>query len=292
MTASVAQHEPDPYLAQVYRFGLLEDFDHLYRYSALDGPAARARTRNTILQSYTDIRPGRPDRRSSTARPRTTCARPYDRRRRRADHQAQRAHDHGRRAPDARLLHEHRAPCSPIRSRASSTPRSPRSRSSTSRSTSRSSTRARRWLEKWLLHEATEVYNYWSCVRVRRATRASRAIWERFLDYELGHLHFVMELFEQIERRDPAEVLPETLPEPIEYESHRDFVRDGRSTTRSICAPSAPRFVDGLSVPETEATLAYRQRVNANGSPSDTVAVGYVWQPGTELASQFEGRAK
>ena len=35
VTAAVAQIEPDPYLAQVYRFGLLEDFDHLYRYSAL-----------------------------------------------------------------------------------------------------------------------------------------------------------------------------------------------------------------------------------------------------------------
>ena len=30
ITASVAQHEPDPYLAQVYRFGLLEDFDQSY----------------------------------------------------------------------------------------------------------------------------------------------------------------------------------------------------------------------------------------------------------------------
>src|SRR5215211_5461205 len=35
VTASVAMHEPDPYMAQVFRFGLLEDFDHLYRYSAL-----------------------------------------------------------------------------------------------------------------------------------------------------------------------------------------------------------------------------------------------------------------
>jgi len=35
VTAAIAQSEPDPYLAQVYRFGLLEDFDHLYRYSAL-----------------------------------------------------------------------------------------------------------------------------------------------------------------------------------------------------------------------------------------------------------------
>src|SRR5690606_21602410 len=34
VTAAVAQTEPDPYQAQTYRFGLLEDFDHLYRYSA------------------------------------------------------------------------------------------------------------------------------------------------------------------------------------------------------------------------------------------------------------------
>src|SRR5690606_33799296 len=30
VTAWVAQQEPDAYLAQVYRFGMLEDFDHLY----------------------------------------------------------------------------------------------------------------------------------------------------------------------------------------------------------------------------------------------------------------------
>src|SRR5690606_11787851 len=35
ITAAVAQAEPDPYQAQTYRFGLLEDFDHLYRYSAM-----------------------------------------------------------------------------------------------------------------------------------------------------------------------------------------------------------------------------------------------------------------
>ena len=68
MTAGVAQHEPDPYLAQVYRFGLLEDFDHLYRYSALMD-RLEGKDANNILQSYTDILPGPPDRRSSTARP-------------------------------------------------------------------------------------------------------------------------------------------------------------------------------------------------------------------------------
>ena len=35
VTAALARVEPDPYIAQVLRFGLLEYFDHLYRYSAL-----------------------------------------------------------------------------------------------------------------------------------------------------------------------------------------------------------------------------------------------------------------
>ena len=74
----VALHEPDPYLAQVYRFGLLEDFDHLYRYSALLD-RLEGKDANNILQSYTDILPGRPDDRSSTARPQDDLRTPYDR---------------------------------------------------------------------------------------------------------------------------------------------------------------------------------------------------------------------
>src|SRR3954454_3822317 len=59
VTAWVAQQEPDPYLAQAYRFGMLEDFDHLYRFTALMDRLVGLDS-NTILQSYTDIRPGRP----------------------------------------------------------------------------------------------------------------------------------------------------------------------------------------------------------------------------------------
>src|SRR5437763_14613132 len=59
VTASIAEVEPDPYLAQVYRFGLLEDFDHMYRYAALLD-RVEGKDANALLQGYTDIRPGRP----------------------------------------------------------------------------------------------------------------------------------------------------------------------------------------------------------------------------------------
>ena len=59
VTAAMARVEPDPYIAQILRFGLLEDFDHLYRYSALLD-RLQGIDPNTITQGYTDIVPGRP----------------------------------------------------------------------------------------------------------------------------------------------------------------------------------------------------------------------------------------
>lgn len=59
VTAAIAQAEPDPYIAQVHRFGLLEDFDHMYRFSALMD-RLEGKDSNNILQSYADVIPGRP----------------------------------------------------------------------------------------------------------------------------------------------------------------------------------------------------------------------------------------
>jgi hypothetical protein len=62
-TAAIAQQEPDPYLVQVYRFGLLEDFDHLYRYSALmdraEGRFMSIAIPMTICATTTTARPQR-----------------------------------------------------------------------------------------------------------------------------------------------------------------------------------------------------------------------------------------
>jgi hypothetical protein len=41
---------------------------------------------------------------------------------------------------------------------------------------------------------ANEVYNYMSCQQYETNSTV-KSIWERFLDYELGQLHFVMDLF-------------------------------------------------------------------------------------------------
>ena len=59
VTAWLARHEPDPYINQALDFALLEDFDHLYRYSNLYDLLYGGHA-DEITQGLTEIMPGRP----------------------------------------------------------------------------------------------------------------------------------------------------------------------------------------------------------------------------------------
>jgi rubrerythrin len=276
VTAAVAQNEPDPYLAQVYRFGLLEDFDHLYRYSALLD-RLEGKDANNILQSYTDILPGRPTIEEHRA-PVDDLRKPYDRR---------------KAAPLTKLhaltimageqqTHNYYMNIGPMYS-------DPVARQLYAEIASIEEQHVTQyesiidpeesWLEKWVMHEASEVYNYYGCMEQESNPRI-RAIWERFLDYELGHLNLAMELFKKHERRDPAEILPETLPAPIPFDTQREFVR-------KTLAREVDLRADGTKIvpksKEGRESIAYRKAVNADGSPSELVSAGYKWAPGSEL---------
>ena len=140
------------------------------------------------------------------------------------------------------------------------------------------------WLEKWLLHEATEIYNYYSCLTYETNPRIKK-IWERFIDYELGHLHFVLGIFKEFDKRDPAALLPQTLPEPIEYKSHRDFVRKVLSEEVDLRARRT-QFIGKEEEASDSPSVLYRSQMNSNISPSEAVAADYKWKPGTELAEE------
>ena len=112
-----------------------------------------------------------------------------------------------------------------------------------------------------------------SCVELA-AVQEHPELWSTAL------MWLVAQLFENTEKRDAAEVLPERLPEPIRYVSHRDFVRETLRREVTLSA-AGTEFVDREQ--ESEGTRTYRDHMNSQGSPSETVAAGYVWRPGTEL---------
>ncbi|MDB5932888.1 MAG: hypothetical protein JWQ01_232 [Massilia sp.] len=276
VTAAIAQREPDPYLAQLYRFGLLEDFDHLYRYSALLD-RLEGKDANNILQSYTDILPGRPTIEHHRA-PENDVRTNYDRKQ--ADLLTKlhaltivaaetQTHNYYMNVgplfsdPLARQLYAEIASVEEQHVTHYSSMLDP----------------AESWIEQWVIHEANECYNYYSCLE-QETNHSVKAIWDRFLDYELGHFNIACEAFKQYERRDPAEIITSQLSAPIEFRSQRDFYR-------KVLAAEVDLRANGPSIvpkdQEGAASLLYRAAVNADGSPSETVAAGYSWAPGTEL---------
>lgn len=77
LTAWVARMEPDPYLTQCYEFGVLEDFDHLYRYANLY-EMLQHRKAEKIVDQLTEVTPGRPTR-YHHRHPIDNVRKPYDR---------------------------------------------------------------------------------------------------------------------------------------------------------------------------------------------------------------------
>lgn len=282
VTAQVAQHEPDPYLAQAYRFGLLEDFDHLYRFSAMLD-RVEGKDPNNILQSYTDIRPGRPTSVQHRS-PVDDVRSPYDRR---AVDPITRLNALAVLAAETQALtyYMNIGPtfADPVLRQLYAEIASIEEQHVTHYESLIDPSET--WLEKWLLHEATEVYCYYSALQQEQNVRA-RAIWERFLSYELGHLHFVMDLFRTLEGRDPAEVLPTTLPEPISFSTQRSFVRSVLKTEVDLRAIGT-QFIDKSQEPPGSASARCRAQLNSAGSPSEIAAAGYRWAPGTELMSRL-----
>jgi len=136
-----------------------------------------------------------------------------------------------------------------------------------------------------MMLELMEVYTYFSCAKQESNPRIKK-IWERFVDYELGHLHVAMDLFKRHEKRDPAEVLPASLPEPIDFSSQRKYVR--KTLAEQVDFRANGRQIVTLEE-DSKLSIAYRDRMNREGSPSERVAAGYQWRPGTELAPKTNG---
>ena len=216
VTASVAQKRAGPLsrpgLPVRAARGLRPPLPLLGAHGPLEGKDA-----NTLVQSYSDIVPGRPtvDRAPAPAgrppRGPTIAAQAA------ADHQAPRPDHHGRGAPDARLLHDDR----PDVRRSDRPPALRRDRldrgaarhpvrvdhRSRARPGSRSGCCTRR-------ARSTTTGAAWSPRRTRASSRSGSAS----SSTSSATLRFVAELFQEIEGRDAAEVLPDRLPEPIQYD--------------------------------------------------------------------------
>lgn len=284
LTAWVAQNEPDPYLRQVYEFGLLEDFDHLYRYAnlleMLEGKKAQA-----LVDDLTEIMPGRPTifehrhpgdeiRRpmpglavdpQSILNALTVMS---------AEQQTMNFYMTIGNRPMEPLARGLYLEIGQIEEQHVSHYESILDPSAT-------------WLHNLLLHEYNECWIYWSLMLEEPDPRI-RAIYELHLHMELEHLRLAGEMMKRVEHRDPAEILPGPFVRPLSFRENKAYVRSVLQTQVDLTAHGS-MFVPVSSLTPDHRYFAYQNQSNNGWSPSEAVIEQAVEVNGTDYRHELLG---
>ena len=268
LTAWMAQNEPDPYVKETFDFGLLEDFDHLYRYSQW-AYFEHGISPNDIVQGQTDIMLSRPTQyhhNDATLRLR----KPYDKAT--ADPQTkvniytlvsgeQQTHnyyaEHGMEYGN-QCIRETYAEIKDVEEEHVSMYESLIDPTESC-------------FEKLLLHEFTEVCNYYTCVEDEVDERIKK-IWEMFLEYEIGHLKIAADLFKKYEKRDPEEVIGNKIVIPNRFKSQKEYVTKILETQiQKRLSNEGMGYSEVKKLPDDWKSYAVQKKVSEEGAPTEMV---------------------
>ena len=220
LTAWLAQNEPDEYVKETFNFGLLEDFDHLYRYSQW-AYMEHGVDPDDIVQGQTDIVLGRPTQNHHNDNI-LRLRKPYDKmtaaqqtkvnimtlvagEQQTHNYYAEHGMEYGNhtlRETYAEIKDVEEEHVTMYESLADPT---------------------ESFYERALLHEFTEVCNYYTCYQ-DEVDYMMKPVWELFLAQELGHLAHAAKLFKEHEQRDPEEVIGTEIVIPCHFESQKEYV--------------------------------------------------------------------
>lgn len=279
LTARLAQNEPDEYVKKALDFALLEDFDHLYRYSDLLEMEYKILPEK-LVGRYTEIMPGRPT--ISHHR------HPFDSIRRHinkdaslitklniniitaAEQQTMNYYmniggfytsDLGRRLyQEIGMVEEEHV-----------------SQYESLKNTNET------WLERLLMHEYTECYLYYSCLNDETDPYIKK-IWEMFFEFEVAHLHKACELLNKYENKQWQEVIPNgEFPKLLLLGPNIEYVRNILKNTVNYTAVRE-EYASVNELPMDFDFFKYQEIVNNNVCcvPSHNVIEQYICKNGID----------
>ncbi len=228
LTAELAKRESDCYVKKALDFALLEDFDHLYRYSNLLEMEQKIHAEK-LVGGYTEIMPGRPTiahhRLNKDNVKRAINSKNADKQTvlntmiiTGAEQQTMNYYMNVTNLASTDLSRKVYMEIAQVEEEHVSQYESLMDASAS-------------WLEMLLWHEYNECYLYWSCY-VTETTPYVKALWEEFLDMEIAHLHKACSLLEKYEGKHWQEVIPDgEFPKAISLHENIEYVRDILGTT-------------------------------------------------------------
>ena len=275
LTAWLAQNEPDKYVKEVFDFGLLEDFDHLYRYAQF-AYAREGTEPSDIVQGQTDVITGRPtqfhhncnglrkrkhyDKSSASPQTKVNILTVLSGEQQTHNFYA----EHGFMYGD-HVLRETYAEIKDVEEE------------HVTMYESLIDPNESMW-EKLLIHEFTEVCNYYTCLEDEVDDRIKKH-WEIFLDMELGHLQIASELFKKYEKRDSEEVIGSEIIIPCRFMSQKDYVQKVlEKEVNKRLAPQGEFYKTTEEIPDDWASYPIQERVSEISAPSENaIRIGGIY---------------
>lgn len=264
LTAVMAQSEPDKYVKAALDFALLEDFDHLYRYSDLLEMEQGIRGER-LVGSYTEIMPGRPT--ISEHR------HPFDDVRRfaprgssspltnlhtmiitAAEQQTMNYYMNIANTHKTDLGRRLYAEIGMIEEQHVSQYESLIDPNCT-------------WLECALMHEYTECYLYYSMMNDETDAHV-RDIWEANLNMEIAHLHAAAQMLKKYEKKEWQQIIPDgNFPQLLAFtpniENNKKYIRDVLKNT-VLNTAILEEYTKVENLPENYEFFKYNDTVNKN----------------------------
>lgn len=285
LTAELAKRELDCSVKTALDFALLEDFDHLYRYSNLlemeQGISAE-----WLVGRYTEIMPGRPTiahhrypmdnvKRSINAKTSDVQTVLSTMIITAAEQQTMNYYmnvtnfaqsDMGRRLyQEIALVEEEHVTHYESLMDANAT-----------------------WLEMLLWHEYCECYLYWSCY-LTETDPYIKNLWEENLYMEIAHLHKACALLEKYENKQWQEVIPDgDFPAPISLHENVDYVRKILSDTVQYTT-NREDYIRLRDLPENADFFRYQNTVNPTTQivPSHNTIENFIRYRGSDYRFQL-----
>lgn len=284
LTAELAKRETDAHVKAALDFGLLEDFDHLYRYSDLLEMETGVKSER-LVGHYTEIMPGRPtisEHRypfdnircginNKTAAPITKLnvaiitAAEQQTMNYYMNTSALYHTDPGRQLyQEIGLIEEQHV-------------------SQYGSLMDPNTTK----LECLLMHEYTECYLYYSCMEDETDPHIKQ-IWEMHFNQEVSHLHSAARLLEKYEQKQWQQCIPDgNFPELLKLHENKDYIRDILGNTVQNTS-KLENYVNIAEVPETDVFYTFQNQLNqpVNEVPTHKVISEYIRKNGQDYRYQ------
>jgi len=143
------------------------------------------------------------------------------------------------------------------------------------------------WLEQWVLHEYTEAYLYYSMAE-QEVVPHIKQIWEQFFEMECAHLQLACQMLEKYEKTAPSKVIGKgEFPQLLQLGTNKDYVRDVLERTVMLTS-NRQRYVDVMNLPANADFFQYQEKVIAdvNSTPSHAVVAEAIAKTGQDYRFQ------